>query len=101
MALQIMAFYDEVEHCNPLGTHVKKHKLGVVLFTLGNIHPKYRSTLCTIQLVLATTCPVIENYGIDIILKPFIDDLKVLASDGITVSVGGEEKFFVVPYWSF
>ena len=43
---------------------------------------------------MAATCPVIENYGINTILKPFIDDLKVLASDGITVSVGGEEKVF-------
>ena len=65
MALQIIAFYDEVELCNPLGTHVKKNKLGVVLFTLGNIHPKYRSTLRIIQLVSAAT--VLENYGIDIL----------------------------------
>ena len=94
MALQIIAFYDEVELCNPLGTHVKKHKLGIVFFTLGNIHPTYRSTLRTIQFVLAATCPVIENYGLDIILKPFIDDLQILASDGIAVSIGGEEKVF-------
>ena len=93
MALKIIAFY-EVELCNPLGTHVKEHKLGVVLFALGNIHPKYRSTLRTIQLVLANTCPAIEKYGLDLVLKPFIDDLKVLASDGIAVSVGGEGKVF-------
>ena len=68
-------------------------KLGV-LFSLGNIHPKYQSTLRTIQLVLAATYPVVKNYGLDIILKPFIDDLKVVASDGITVSVGGEERNF-------
>lgn len=27
-ALQIMLYYDEVEICNPLGTKVKRHKLG-------------------------------------------------------------------------
>ena len=32
-ALQIIAYYDEVEICNPLGSHVKKHKLGVVFYT--------------------------------------------------------------------
>ena len=37
-ALQIIAFYDELELCIPLGTHVKTHKVGIVLFTLGNIH---------------------------------------------------------------
>lgn len=91
MALQTIAFYDEVELCNPLGTHVKKHKLGIVLFALGNIHPKYRSTLRTIQLVLTAT---IENYGLHIISKPFIDDLKVRASDGIAFSMGAKEKVF-------
>ena len=68
-ALQIIAFYGEVELCNPLGTHVKKRKLGIVLFTLGNIHPKYRSSLRSIQLVVAATYPVIETYGLDIILN--------------------------------
>ena len=92
--LQIIAFYDEVERCNSLGSHVNKHKLGVILFALGNIPPKYWSILRTIQLVLAATCPMIENNGLCIILKPFVDDLKNLASNGITVSVGGEEKVF-------
>ena len=40
-AVQIIAFFDKLELCNPLGTHVKKYKLAIVLFTLGNIHPKY------------------------------------------------------------
>lgn len=31
-ALQIIAYYDELELCNPLGTHVKQHKLGMVFF---------------------------------------------------------------------
>ena len=26
--LQIMAYYDDVEVCNPLGSHANKHKLG-------------------------------------------------------------------------
>ena len=29
-ALQIVTYYDEVELCNSLGSHVKKHKLGIV-----------------------------------------------------------------------
>ena len=33
-ALQIVAYFDELEVCNPLGTHTKKHKLGIVLFML-------------------------------------------------------------------
>lgn len=30
--LQIVAYYDELEICNPLGSHTKQHKLGIVLY---------------------------------------------------------------------
>lgn len=30
-ALQILFYYDDVEVCNPLGSHTKKHKLGTIL----------------------------------------------------------------------
>ena len=43
-SIQIIAHYDELELCNPLGTHVKEHKNNIVFDTLGNIHPKFRSS---------------------------------------------------------
>ena len=51
-ALQIVAHYDEIELCNPLGAHVKKHKVDVVTYTLGNVYPKYRSKLKLTQLAI-------------------------------------------------
>lgn len=39
--LQIIAYYDELEICNPLGTNVKEHKIGCIFYTIRNIHPKY------------------------------------------------------------
>ena len=39
LALQLIMFYDELELCNPLGTHVKKHKLAVVLYTHSSKAP--------------------------------------------------------------
>ena len=93
-ALQIFAFFDELELCNPFGTHVKKHKLAIVLFTLGNIHPKYRSSLRLIHLVIAAIVPVVEKHGLSKVLKPFVEDLNVLAEDGITVVSGGVERTF-------
>ena len=50
--------------CNPLGTHIKRHKLAIILFTLGNIHPKYRSSLKAINLVVAATVPVVLKHQI-------------------------------------
>ena len=32
-ALQVIAYYDELEVCNLLGSHIKKHKLGLVFFS--------------------------------------------------------------------
>ena len=94
-ALQIIAFFDELELCNPLGTHVKKHKLAIVLFTLGNIHPKYRSSLQAIHLAIAATVPLVERYGIDEILKPFVKDLNILAAEGVrVVTQPGVERTF-------
>ena len=36
-ALEIIAYFDELEVTNPVGSYVKTHKLGCLLFTLGNI----------------------------------------------------------------
>lgn len=30
-ALQILLYYDDIEVCNPLGSHTKKHKLGMLM----------------------------------------------------------------------
>jgi len=51
-ALQIIAYYDEVKLCNPLGTHVKQHKLGIVFYTLYTskvqvISASYQFILCS------------------------------------------------------
>ena len=91
-ALQIIAFYDEVELCNRLGSHVKRHKLGVVFYTLSNILPKYRSSLQMINLAVIVTVPVVEKYGIDKVMKPFISDLNTSHKTGITVSLQGIEQ---------
>ena len=54
-ALQVIAYFDELEVCNPLGTHVKRHKVGVVFYSLGNIAPKYRSQIKLINLAIIAT----------------------------------------------
>ena len=93
-ALQIIGYYDELEVVNPLGSYVKKHKLGCLFFFLGNIRPQYRSTLKSIQLVAVGLSKDIQKYGINAFLAPFVDDLKKLYCDGIVVLVGGEHRTF-------
>lgn len=89
-----MAYYDELEICNPLGSSAKKHKLGIVFFSVANMNPKRRSTFKAIFLSTITKVSIVEAHGIDAILKPFVDDLNVLGTTGITVTVNGEAKVY-------
>lgn len=91
-SLEIIAYYDDVEVCNPLGSRAKKHKLGTVSFrvcalfrisnltalfyyTLGNISPKYRSTLRCVQLLAVLKSNQLQEYGVSAVLQPFMEDL--------------------------
>ena len=100
-ALQILAYYDELEVCNPLGSHIKKHKLGIVFYTVGNISPKYRSQLRLINLAVVATVPIVEKYDLNEILQPFITDLNILSSTGISISVNGVKQTFKGALLSF
>ena len=87
-------YFDELEICNPLGSKAKIHKLGLFdykyacyeififtgsfYFTLGNLSPKYRSKLSSIHLISLVKSTLISVYGMDAILKPFIEDMKKL-----------------------
>ena len=65
-ALQIVGYYDDIEVVNPLGSYVKKHKLGCIFFFLGNIRPQLRSTLKNIHLLAVERTQDIQNYGMNI-----------------------------------
>ena len=45
--------------------------------TLGNIRPSFRSSLRSIFLVAVARSSTIKVHGIDVLLKPFVDDLSV------------------------
>uniref|UniRef100_A0A1X7U2G2 Uncharacterized protein n=1 Tax=Amphimedon queenslandica TaxID=400682 RepID=A0A1X7U2G2_AMPQE len=61
-------------------------------FSVANINPKERSTFKAIFLSTITKVSIVEAHGIDAILKPFVDDLNVLGTTGITVTVNQEAK---------
>ena len=51
---------------------------GLFYYNLGNLHPKYRSNLDSVQLLAVVRVPDIVRYGIDAILQPIIEDVKAL-----------------------
>lgn len=71
-----------------------RNKLGIYLFTLGNLHPKYCSSLRVIDLFIAVTVPIVEKYGLNDILQAFVRDLQNVGTDGITVKLHGTERNF-------
>ena len=54
-------------------------------YMLGNIHPKYRSSLHTIQLATVCNTGFLDQYSINEILKPFMRSIDQLESVCATV----------------
>ena len=95
-SIQIIAYFDEVELCNPLGSSTKKHKLGCLFFTVGNLHPRFRSKLKCIFVAAVASNLVIRKHGINLFLRPFVKSMQVMGERGITVSVDGKNHLFKV-----
>lgn len=51
----------------------------VFYYMIGNIEPKLRSSLKSIQLVACVTTPLLQKYGYEMVLKPFIHDVNQLS----------------------
>ncbi|XP_056466516.1 uncharacterized protein LOC130405457 [Gadus chalcogrammus] len=84
-ALQIQLYYDDFETANPLGSKKGIHKLGCIYFILRNLSPKLNSVLMNIHLVALFHSEDLKKYGFDPILKPLLNDLKILEADGMQV----------------
>ena len=51
---------------------------GLFYYNLGNLHPKYRSSLDSIQLLAVALVSDIQRYGVDAILEPIVEEVKAL-----------------------
>lgn len=51
---------------------------GLFYYVLGNLRPELRSTHRVIQLIACVECPVLNKYGFERILAPFIRDVNEL-----------------------
>lgn len=93
-ALQIILYSDEIEICNPLGSHASKNKLVMFYYTLGNINPKYRSKLAAIRLLAIAKKSALSECGVDGILQRLHEDLVKLYN-GVKIQTGnGEREIF-------
>ena len=88
-ALAIVAYYDDIEIANPLGPKTKNHKIGVFYWFIANINPSFRSKLSIINLLAVAKTKYLRQFGVDEILKDFLDGLNIL-KDGYDFIHNGE-----------
>ncbi len=93
-ALQLFFYIDEFTASNPLGFRVKKYKLTSVYYTLGNLHPKYRSKLDLIQLAGLAKSMDAKSFGLQRLLDPIIAEIKILERTGITIEFENQVHTF-------
>jgi len=93
-ALQINLYFDEFQVVNPLGPKIHTYKLCAFYFVLGNIPPKYRSKLESIQLLILCKNCVMKKYGISRVVQRLVEDIRLLETDGLEVLIDGTVKVF-------
>ena len=54
--------------------------IGVFYYSLGNLEPRLRSPTNAIQLVSVVCTEILSKYGVNTILKPFVDEVAKLES---------------------
>ena len=88
-ALQIQLYFDEFTTTNGLNNNAISYSVGDIYFIVGNLNRKYKSNLDNIHLALLCETKFIKQYGLATLLKPLIEDLRILESDGIKFNCAG------------
>ena len=83
--LEIVLYHDDFGIVNPLGNKTVKYKTSGFYFVLGNLLPQYRSRQKDIHLAIMCSSKLISKYGYQEILRPLLDDLRKLETEGIYI----------------
>ena len=83
--LEIVLNHDDFGIVNPLGNKTVKYKTSGFYFVLGNLPPQYRSRQKDIHLAIMYSSKLISKYGYQEILRPLLDDLRKLETEGIYI----------------
>ena len=79
-ALQLHLYLDEVQMCAEGRSHTVNNKMVFVYFTIGNLPLKFRSNFQSIFLLSIFPNTMMKRFGLNILLKPIIEDIKRLES---------------------
>lgn len=84
--IQIVLYSDEIELCNAIGNHIKKHKLLMFYCVIHNLPKQYRSRLAAIHLYTIIKEELVLEYGYDKILETLLKELHTLA-EGYEINI--------------
>jgi hypothetical protein len=88
-------YEDDCEFVNPLGSHVKTHKMTNIYWSLLNLPPEVRSALKSIFLLGCMKAKYIKEFGFEAVLKDFISAIIELESDaGLTLNIHSKDYVF-------
>ena len=86
ISLPILLYNDDCETVNPLGSKTGIHKLGFLYFTIKSLPPQLLSSLKSQFLLAVYKADDVKTYGLDAILRPIVEELKGLETDGIRIT---------------
>lgn len=92
--ISIGLYHDDMETVNPLGSHTSVHKLGFFYYIIKDLPPVYNSTLQNCFLLLVYYSSDRKKYGYSKLLHEFLAEVRLLASNGIEITVN--EKRYIV-----
>ena len=83
--LKLPLYVDKCEFANSLGSKAGLHKIGVVYCTVSGLTPKISFTVVQLFLVAMFNEEDVKMYGYDIIMRPLVDDIKELETNGVHI----------------
>ncbi|CAG9765739.1 unnamed protein product [Ceutorhynchus assimilis] len=84
--LPIILYFDDLEVCNPLGSHAGYYKLGSVYYTIATIPPEFSRRLENIFVAQIFHSNDRTQFGNSKVFNCIIDELLFLQNNGIQVS---------------
>ncbi|KAL1480834.1 hypothetical protein MTO96_034651 [Rhipicephalus appendiculatus] len=79
----LLLYTDELELVNPLSGATGRHKILAVYFSVLNLHPRHRSKLSSIHLLLVVEYRVVLRHGMEKVLQPLLQDLNLIQQNGV------------------
>ena len=92
----IRLYKDDFEAANPLGSRKSTYKVGCIYYQFENL-PAYKlSKTDSMFLALCYHSGDVKEFGWNAVLRPLINDLQKLESNGIDLQMGQQKKHFKV-----